>query len=142
MTDEAHGYGPRLTGEEYDRRIVALHSGLPAIPSREEDRRVRRAALDLAVDHRLGRDFPRDRRNALWAVQERLERKRIKLMATYLLKRLFGQSLAPQARGLAGYVVDQYATVLSPSELEKFFGVEEVRSPGLPLDKRSRRGQG
>jgi hypothetical protein len=142
MTDEVCSYGPRLTGEEYDRRIVALHSGLPAIPSREQDRQVRRAALDLAVDHRLGRDFPRDRRNALWAVQDRLDRKRAKLMAAYLLKRLFGQSLAPQARGLAGYVVDQYATVLNPSELESFFGAEEVRSPGLPVDDRTGRSEG
>lgn len=133
MTDN---YGPRLTGEEYDRRIVALHSGLPPVPSREQDRRIRRAALDLAVDHRLGRDFPRDRRDALWAVQERLERKRIKLMGAYLLKRLFGKSMARQARGLAGYVVDQYATVLNSSELEAFFGAEEVRNPGLPLNER------
>lgn len=133
MTDN---YGPRLTDEEYDRRIVALHSGLPPVPSREQDRRIRRAALDLALDHRLGRDFPRDRRDALWAVQERLERKRIKLMGAYLLKRLFGKSLARQARGLAGYVVDQYATVLNSSELDAFFGAEEVRNPGLPLNER------
>ena len=136
MTKGVDSYGSRLTGEEYDRQIVALHSGLPAIPSREQDRQVRRAALDLAIDHRLGRNFPRDRRNALWAIQERLERKRVRLMATYLLKRLFGKSLVPQARGLAGYVVDQYATVLSPAELESFFGADEVRSPNLPVDER------
>lgn len=136
MTNGVDSYGPRLTDEEYDRQIVALHSGLPAIPSREQARQVRHAALDLAIDHRLGRKFPRDRRNALWAIQERLERKRLKMLATYLLKRLFRQSLAPQARGLAGYIVDQYATVLSPAELECFFGAEEVRSPGLPVDER------
>jgi hypothetical protein len=129
-------YGPRLTGEEYDRRIVALHSGLPPIPSREQDRQVRRAALDLAIDYRLGRDFPRNRRDALWAVQEKLERKRIKLMGAYLLKRLFRQSLAPEARGLAGYVIDQYATVLDSSDLEAYFGAEEVRNPMLPVNER------
>jgi hypothetical protein len=129
-------YGPRLTGEEYDRRIVALHSELPPIPSREQDRRVRRASLNLAIDHRLGRNFPRDRRDALWKVQERLDRKRIKLMGTYLLKRLFRQTLAPEARGLAGYVIDQYATVLDSSDLESFFGTEELHNPGLPLDER------
>ncbi|MDP9177766.1 MAG: hypothetical protein M3O61_08805 [Gemmatimonadota bacterium] len=133
MTDK---YGPRLTGEEYDRRIVALHSGLPPIPSWEEDQRVRRAALDLAIDHRLGRGFPQDRRDALWTIQQRLDRKRIKFMGTYLLKRLFRRSLAPEARGLAGYVIEQYATILDPTDLRAFFGDEEVRNPALPLNER------
>jgi hypothetical protein len=55
-------------------------------------------------------------------------------MGRYLIKRLLGLSLAPEARGLAGYVIDEYAKVLSHEELEAFFGREEVRNPGLPLD--------
>lgn len=132
--DKAVNFGPRLTGEEYDRRIVALHSGQPAAPSREADRATRRAELELAIDHRLGRAFPKVRREALWIVHQRVQGRPLQMMGRYLIKRLLGLSLVPEARGLAGYVIDEYAKVLSHEELEAFFGPEEVRSPGLPLD--------
>src|SRR5262249_57312564 len=74
---KASEYGPRLTDEEYDRAVVDLHRGMSPMPTREEDRALRRRALDLAIDHRLGRNFPRDRREALWKASERVESKRI-----------------------------------------------------------------
>jgi hypothetical protein len=128
-------YGPRLTDDEYERRIVALHRGLPPMPTAEQDREVRRQELDLAIDHRLGRDFPRERREALWAAKERVEKSRLRLGATFLLKRLFGKSVTRQAQGLAGYMVDEYAKVLSPPELERFFGLKGGQRPALPVDR-------
>ena len=127
-------YGPRLTDAEYDRAIVALHAGLPPKPNRDLDRQVRRRALDLAIDHRLGRDFPQDRREALWAIQQRLDRRRGRLLFKYLLRRFVAQALARDAEGLARDLVAEYATVLSPAELEAYFGPEECRHPGLPGD--------
>ena len=127
-------YGPRLTGEEYDRAIVALHSGLPPVPSREQRRAVRRRELELAIDHRLGSDFPRARRDALWAVQQKVERRRLSLVFKYLLRRFFAKSLLRDARSLAGYLIEAYGTVLSKAELERFFGEEEVRHPSLPVE--------
>ena len=127
-------YGPRISDEEYDRSIVALYSELPSVPSREQRRVVRRRELDLAIDHRLGCDFPRSRRDALWAVQQKVERRRIRLMFKYLLRRIFAKSLLRDAQGLAGYLVEAYATVLNETELECFFGAEEVRNPRLPVD--------
>ena len=88
----------------------------------------------MAIDHRLGRDFPHDRREALWAIQQRVERKRCRLIFKYLLRRFFARSLARDAQGLAGYLVDEYAKELSESELESYFGAEEVRRPALPID--------
>jgi hypothetical protein len=72
-------HGPRLTDEEYEKRIIELHRDLPPMPTKDQDREVRRLELDLAIDHRLGRDFPRERRDALWAVQQRVEKKRVRL---------------------------------------------------------------
>jgi len=128
------GHGPRLTDEEYDSRIVKLHADLPPAPTREQDRQVRRQELELAIDHRLGRDFPLDRREALWAIQERVEKKRLRLIFKHLLRRLFPRSLARGVQHLAGYLVDEYAKVLSEPELESFFGTEEARRPTLPID--------
>lgn len=128
-------YGIRLTDEEYDRAIVALHSGLPAVPSLEARRDVRRRELDLAIDHRLGREFPRSRRDALWSVQQSVEKRRLWLAVKYLLRRTLSRKLVRDAQALAGYLVEAYATVLSQEELEQFFGGEEARHPALPVDR-------
>src|SRR5215470_11283353 len=64
-------YGPRLTDEEYEKRIISLYRDLPPLPSPDQDREVRRQELNLAIDHRLGRDFPEERRSALWTAQQR-----------------------------------------------------------------------
>jgi hypothetical protein len=127
-------YGERLSDEEYDRAIVALQHGLPSVPSREQRRAVRRRELDLAIDHRLGREFPGARRDALWAIQQRVERRRMGLMLWYLLRRLFAGRLIKKAQGLAGYLVEAYGKELNEAELERFFGKNEVRHPGLPVD--------
>ncbi len=131
---QSFDHGPRLSDQEYDRRIIGLHSDLPAVPTREQDRRVRRHELELAIEHRLGRDFPLHRREALWAIQQRVERKRLRLIFWHLLKKCFPKSLARRAQGLAGYLVDEYAKELSESELDSFFGAEEVQRPALPID--------
>ena len=127
-------YGPRLTDDEYERRIIELHRGLPPMPTADQDRAVRRQELELAIDHRLGRDFPRERREALWAAKERVEKRRLRLGLKFLFKRLFARNVAREAQGLAGYMVDEYAKVLSPAELESFIGLERGQRPVLPID--------
>ena len=127
-------YGPRLTDAEYERRILELHRGRPPMPTKDQDREARRRELDLAIDHRLGRDFPRERRDALWAAKERVERKRLRLGLKFLLKRAFGRDVAGSAQGLAGFMVDEYAKVLSEAEVERFFGLRKGERPVLPID--------
>jgi hypothetical protein len=131
---DALNHGPRLTDEEYEKRIIELHRGLPPMSTEEQDRQVRRTALDLSIDHRLGRDFPQDRRELLWAIQQRVEKKRLWLALMYPFRRLFAKSLARGAQGLAGYLVDEYAEVLTPAELKSFFGLEGGQRPALPID--------
>lgn len=128
------GHGPRLSDEEYDRQVIALHRDLPPVPSRAQERQVRRQELELAIEHRLGRDFPRSRRDALWAIQELVEKKRLRLLGKYLLRRFFAGSLAREAQGVAGFLVAEYRKVLTQEELEAFFGRAEARDPALPID--------
>jgi hypothetical protein len=123
-------FGSRLSDEEYDRAIVDLHRGMAPMPTRDEDRALRRRALDLAIDHRLGRQFPRARRDALWAASERVESKRLWLGLRSLLG-LFSAGRRQHANALTRALAKEYGKVLSPSELEQFLG------PGpfaLPLD--------
>jgi len=100
------------------------------------DRASRRAALNLAIDHRLGVDFPIKRREALWAIQENVEKRRLWLVFHHILKDLFRQSLASKAQGLARFLVDEYAKVLTQAELDSFFGSDEAKNPTLPIDER------
>ncbi len=127
-------YGPRLSGEEYDKRVVALHANLPTVLSREMERQVRRDELEITIDYRLGCAFPKDKRDLLWKVQERVEKKRVRLIFKYIFRRIFKKVFVHGARNLAGYLVDEYAKVLSQEELEMFFGKEEAENPTLPID--------
>lgn len=128
------GHGPRLTDEEYERRIMELHRALPPMPTKNQDEEVRRRELDLVIDHRLGQDFPKERRLALWSIQQQVERKRLRLGLKYLLRKLFTKSFVHQAQGLAGFMVDEYAKVLTKAELETFFDLKEGERPALPVD--------
>lgn len=127
-------YGPRLSNEEYERRILDLYRNLPPMPSADQDRKVRRQELGLAIDHRLGRNFPEDRRSALWAVQQSIEKKRLRLGMKYLLRRLTTAFLSRNAQSLAGYAAEEYAKVLSREELRRFLDLKEGERPVLPVD--------
>ena len=131
---EETNYGPCLTDEEFERRIIELHRGLPPMPTAEEDRQVRRLALNLALDHRLGRDFPKERRELLWAIQQRVEKRRLWLALMYPFRKFFAKNLDRGAQGLAGYLVDEYAEVLTKAEIKSFFSLEEGQRPALPID--------
>jgi hypothetical protein len=115
-------FGRRLSVDEYQKAIVALHATLPPMPTREQDRAARRAALDLAVDHRLGVDFPKERRDELFVVQQRVERRRLWFALKHGVARLFGGAGSQVGRGLSGFVVGEYAKVLSKAELDAYFG--------------------
>ena len=127
-------HGTRLSGEEYDKRIIALHANLPPTLSRERERQLRREELEAMIDYRLGRNFPKEKRDQLWKVQERIEKKRTLLMFKYLFRHLFKKSFVHSVQNLSGYLVDEYAKVLSKEELEMFFGKNEAADPTLPVD--------
>jgi hypothetical protein len=127
-------YGPRLTDAEYEKQIVSLYRNLPPMPSPAQDTETRQQELNLAIDHRLGRAFPEERRLALWAAQQRVEKKRLRLAMKYLLHRLVTKLLARDARSLAGYATEEYAKVLSPEELRRFLDLKEGEPPSLPID--------
>ncbi len=127
-------YGPRLSDEEYDRKIVELYRGLPPMPTEEQDREVRRRELELAIDHRLGRDFPLERRQALLAVQQRLENQGLGSAFRYFLGKLLPKYVVRHARFLAENTVNAYAKVLSKPELMRFLDLREDEVPTLPVD--------
>lgn len=138
MADDL-GYGKRLSDEEYDRRIIELHRHAPSMPSREEDAKIRREELNLLIDYRLGVAFPQHKREALWEIAQRVEKKRLWLGLKYGLRQLFSRRTLPknlpkQANALAGLMVDEYSSVLNERELRSFFELEPGEKASLPID--------
>ena len=126
--------GTRISGAEYDKKISRLYEDMPQNPTRAQEQTVRELELNLMIDYKLGTGFPQQRRKALLAVHERIEKKRMSLFFNYLLKKVFGKPMNEAAKGLSGFVIQQYASVLSAQELDCFFGTEQVKQPSLPLN--------
>lgn len=117
-------HGRKLTRQEYERAVVQLFQEAGGIGSTpEEQRKLRRDELNLAIDYRLGIDFPQARRDSLWQLQEEIERRRIRMLvkslAVWLLPRVMGER---RAAALVRQLVAEYANVLSPEEMQALFG--------------------
>lgn len=117
---EAPDHGLRLSAEEFERRIVALYDQGPALPDRDEERRLRRAEFELRIDHRLGQHFPPERRERLWAVQQRFDR----LRYWHLFKGLFARG-GDVSGPLATSLIRAYATELDEAELRCYFELSD-----------------
>lgn len=134
---QAVDFGPRLSGEEYERRVVALYSGAPPLPDENQDRALRRRELDLQIDHRLGVDFPAARRERLFEVQCGLDQVGVGSLIRYALGRVMPSFLVRHARFLADDTVRAYAKVLSEEELREFLDLEAGKPVrGMPVDMR------
>jgi len=115
----APDHGPKLSAEEYERRIVALYAEGPAMPDCDEDLRLRRAEFELAVDHRLGTAFPPDRRERLWAAQQSVDRHRV----WHLFKGLFARGDCSDP--LAHALIAACARELDAEELRAYLELPE-----------------
>lgn len=58
-----------------------------------------------------------------------------KILRDLTVRRILPRFLAGVARRMSSTVIDEYGEVLTPQEIESFFGKEEVASPGLPIDR-------
>lgn len=113
-------YGRRLSRAEYIAAAVRIRSEYPPIVKRAQQREIMRRELDLAIDYRLGVDFPSGRREALWRSHRRLD--------SLILARLaFGFIMNP--RDPASYLLrtqaKAYSGVLSVTEASLMLGIEE-----------------
>jgi len=128
------GHGPRLNDSDYDRKIIELYSALPVSPTKGEYNSVRRAEFQLAIDHRLGVNFPAERREMLWKIHERVDRKRFRLLFKYILRKIFTGWFIRDVRKLTGFMIDEYSKALNRDEVDSFFDLQNGKRPSLPID--------
>lgn len=130
-------HGARLSERDYERQIVDLYSRTPEHAADDADEALRRRTLDLTIDFRLGREFPAVRRDALWKIQTTIEKRRFRMMLSWLSHAMPFSLLHGRANGLARYLVSEYAKVLTEKELELFFDLKKNERPALPVDSAS-----
>lgn len=128
-------HGPRLTSEEYQRKITELYSKPSSASTEHEKRAIFRQELDINIDYRLGCCFPKERRDALWAIQEQVEKRRFRLAFKYLFRRVLAKWFVQDAQQLANFLVEEYAKVLTAEELQAYFGLSPGEMPVLPIDR-------
>ena len=95
------------------------------MPSHGQDRGVRRAELNLTIDYRLGIAFPSARRDALWKIQERIEKRRFQLVLLHLIPVFKRRRDERGASRLARLLIQEFARVLTQAELTAYFSEDE-----------------
>lgn len=116
-----------MTEEEYLRRLGEIQESLAKGVSCGEPVEMleaRHAALefDLAIDYRLGGDFPENRRQDLRAVRDRFEDGR-KVLAAQLSQGLLGQQVfLREIQRLLDAMAVGYSEILAPKEYDAFVG--------------------
>ena len=117
--DRDRAYGSRLSLEEFERRLTTLYGESKPDDQAGVLRFRERAELDLIIDHKLGVDFPSDRREAMWRAQERVRDRRYRWLFWHMAHRVLPGGLSTRAdpRRL---LEREYGAVLNPDDLNAF----------------------
>ncbi|WP_111656030.1 hypothetical protein [Isoalcanivorax indicus] len=110
-------HGRRLSKGEFERLIVALNSALPENPEPLDLRALARREFEAMINYRLGEDFPLERRQILWDIQQRYQRGMINSMALLLSKKL----LETRLNWLADVLIGSHKACLTQEEFEALF---------------------
>lgn len=117
-------YGTCLTRREYEAAVVNLHGKAETAGSEIERESIERQELDLTIDYRLGKDFPNDRRQQLWQVQKKIQKRRLKNLTARAMGLVSPKWLYSQSNWMARMIASEYANVLNARELAAYFGEE------------------
>jgi hypothetical protein len=116
-------HGRKLTSREYELAVVALHE--EDTTSDERKNFIRRRELDLNIDFRLGTDFPRERRELLWSVQQSIDKRMVALGISWLVDKLTPNILKTKVNRITSGCWIAYSEVLTDEELNMYFGQNE-----------------
>jgi len=120
-------YGRKIPAGEYEQRLVKLYQDAALrMPSHADQRiadELKLAEFHLVIEHRLGQDFPQDKRQALWAAKQRVESTGVALedprrrIVTHVDPTLHGSH--SMLEGLR----DEFEKILSSEDLRQLMGI-------------------
>ena len=108
-------HGPKLTQAQYDQRVCALSKGYNDMTP-DQERAMKKDTLNISIDYKLGQNFPADRREQLWEVQSKIDKRFAFNLVKAAITRpwdIFGGLSKPLVRG--------FSKVLDRDELKSFF---------------------
>lgn len=115
-------YGKKITKQEYEALIVNLFENSKNIG--EQD--LKKAELNLHIDYRLGKNFPNDRREKIWEIYSGIDDKIFKRKAKILILTILPNALRNYFwSNFIHSMEKEFLCVLSKSELESLFGIDE-----------------
>ena len=93
-----------------------------------------RGEFELAIDHKLGTNFPSDRRTALVEAKHKAEKQRLRLVQRFIQKSIKEKAFASGMQVWLEQLADAFAKVLSPEELSVFLELHEGEKPVFPIE--------
>ncbi|MDH3892696.1 MAG: hypothetical protein OEV49_16665 [candidate division Zixibacteria bacterium] len=128
-------YGQRLTEDEYDRKLSEIHQELASDASRVRPEDFAAREFDLLVDHKLGVDFPEEKRVSLREASMRIHEHQLRLTKRFRDGEFSPQEFAVEiGRAIPAMMAKEYSEILSPDELEQLLGIVDGQAPEMPID--------
>ena len=124
-------HGPTMSFEAYQEAIDDLYAEFEDQPKLKVPEEVLRKELELTIDHRLGVFFPRERRNHLWLVQQRIAANYLKFgkykaIMYWLISFVRPKVLVAKMDELNSFAVQELESAFTKEELIAFAGGPEL----------------
>lgn len=136
--DPLSKYGPRLSSKEYEQAVAALYrraaEGQPPGARGDIEQSIKDAEFDLAIDYKLGRNFPQEKRAALHAAKRRAEKRRLRLVGRFIRNSIRDRGFASGMQLWLEQLSEEFSKVLSPQELNAFMELKEGETPVFPIE--------
>ncbi|MBT9612215.1 MAG: hypothetical protein IV108_02995 [Burkholderiales bacterium] len=136
--DPFSAYAPRLSSEEYQQAVAALYRRVAEapLPGAQGDitQALKTAEFNLAIDYKLGRNFPQEKRTALLAAKRRAEKQRLRLAGKFLQKSIRDKAFASGMQVWVEQLAEEFSKILSPQELNAFMELQAGEKPVLPIE--------
>lgn len=117
----------RMTEQEYLRRLENIQSIIAEGAASDEaadalNARCASLEFDLAIDYRLGQDYPHEQRRKLHAIRELFDHEKDDLVQQFTQGRMDEDVFRNRLQGLVDAMAARYAEVLTAQEYREFIG--------------------
>lgn len=117
----------RMTEQEYLRRLENIQSIVAEGAASDEaadalNARCASLEFDLAIDYRLGQDYPHERRRKLHFIRELFEHEKGELVQQFTQGRMGEEVFRNRLQGLVDAMAARYAEILTPQEYRALIG--------------------
>jgi hypothetical protein len=129
-------YGKCLTQEEYSNKINEMYQEIaPGTARKYSPEEISVKEFNLLIDFKLGVDFPEEKRKILTRSRKRIQMYHVKLVKRFQTGELSNEEFAMEVeQKIPAMMVEEFAKILPPEELNKLFDIVDGQVPVIPVD--------